>query len=928
MRMRAVPGAWLRATLVAAALALCPPALHAQPSTPPGTAPAAAPAPTEDDLSIRAFLHRLEDAVKSGDAQAFAALEGPLGNESDAIAFANAEMRPGATRVVVQERDRQESSLSGIPGGGYAITVDAFIEYGNEARVATWQFYIRPLADTWGIVRQQVVSTVDNLFRLNLNTRTQYDVRDLVLSAEDLQLTLIEGSVFSINTDNGISGLVLLGRGEMRFAPAPDTEKGQVRIFAGADTLSTPFDAAYVRLGSVSSHFDVGRLVARAAVDPRELKRAQQIFREESPKSFAVDLADLTRDAWTLLPGEDDFLAEIRTRRFATLTYARSAAEPEDVSLFERRRKRNISLYASKAKLEERGRFYNEDDLSSFDVLDYDIDVTSLPDRAWIEGRARMRIRVRSASLGQLTLKLADSLVVRSIVSDTFGRLFNLRVTNQNTVLVNLPTLMMQDTETVLTITYSGRLEPQAADRETLALQQEPGGGQGGFGGGFDFTPSDITAPRTEPQFLYSNRSYWYPQATVTDYATATIRLTIPAQFGCVATGEPVGDSQPATGPFGELRKVSVFRATRPARYLSFIVSRFARADRATVTFRLPAGEGGVVVSSADALPGLELLVEANPRQTGRGKDLLPRASDIVRFYQGLVGDSPYPTLTLAVVDSLTPGGHSPPYFAQLNQPLPNSPLVWRNAPAAFEGYPEFFMAHEIAHQWWGHGVGWQNYHEQWLSEGFSQYFAALYAQRYRGEEVFQGILRRMRRWSIDQSDQGPLHLGYRIGHIRNDGRAFRAIIYNKGAMVLHMLRQMLGDEVFFRGLRRFYTSSRFRKVGSEDFRVAMEMEWGRSLQRFFEGWVYGAGLPRVVFSWRVDPNAPGTAVLRFEQTGPIYDLPATVTLDYADGRSEDVIVPVVDGVVEATVPTKGTLRSASISRRDVSLASFAAPDR
>ena len=60
---------------------------------------------------------------------------------------------------------------------------------------------------------------------------------------------------------------------------------------------------------------------------------------------------------------------------------------------------------------------------------------------------------------------------------------------------------------------------------------------------------------------------------------------------------------------------------------------------------------------------------------------------------------------TIALVENLTPGGHSPPYFAQLNQPLPNSPLVWRNDPAAFENYPEFFMAHEIAHQWWGHQV-------------------------------------------------------------------------------------------------------------------------------------------------------------------------------------------------------------------------------
>ncbi len=213
-------------------------------------------------------------------------------------------------------------------------------------------------------------------------------------------------------------------------------------------------------------------------VDPRDLKRAQQIFREESPKSFAVDLADLTRDAWTLLPGPDDFLAEVRTRRFNTLTYARSATEPEDISVFERRRHRNVAIYASKEKLATRGRFYNEDDLAAYDVLDYDIDVTALPNRQWIDGRARMRLKSRMPGLAQLTIKLADSLVVRSVVSDKFGRLFNLRVTNQNTILINLPSLLRRDAELTLTFTYAGRLEPQSPDRETLAMgQDDPGPG-------------------------------------------------------------------------------------------------------------------------------------------------------------------------------------------------------------------------------------------------------------------------------------------------------------------------------------------------------------------------------------------------------------------------------------------------------------------
>ena len=69
------------------------------------------------------------------------------------------------------------------------------------------------------------------------------------------------------------------------------------------------------------------------------------------------------------------------------------------------------------------------------------------------------------------------------------------------------------------------------------------------------------------------------------------------------------------------------------------------------------------------------------------------------------------------------------------------------------------------------------------------------------------------------------------LGHIKGEGRVFRAIVYNKGAMVLHMLRRLVGDEAFFNGLREFYTTWRYKKAGTEDFRVAMEHASGRPLE-------------------------------------------------------------------------------------------------
>src|SRR5205085_3627459 len=210
-----------------------------------------------------------------------------------------------------------------------------------------------------------------------------------------------------------------------------------------------------------------------------------------------------------------------------------------------------------------------------------------------------------------------------------------------------------------------------------------------------------------------------------------------------------------------------------PLRYLAFVVSRF-QAPRP------------VPLKLQDEAEPMTLLVEANPRQSSRMRQYVEKAGDILKFYGSLLSDAPYDSFTLALTENDLPGGHSPAYFAMLNQPLPTTPFTWTNVPVSFQNYPSFFVAHEIAHQWWGQAVGWKNYHEQWLSEGFAQYFAALYAERERGPEQFVSVLRQMRRWAIEMSPQGPVYLGYRLGHLRSEGRVFRALVYNKGAMALH----------------------------------------------------------------------------------------------------------------------------------------------
>jgi hypothetical protein len=879
--------------------------------------------PLPIDGIVRLLL-KVEQLMQAGNPDAYMDLLSVVATRGLAQEAARTLISPGITRAVIRERDR--SPLEGtLPGDGYRLMVEVFIERGAQARIATWRLDIRRVPtdasqDEWRIAGQEQLTTLEALSRLTLNPSKQYRARNLVVRDGDLEIRLDDGFVFVAEIPSGPTAAVLVPvqGGTMHFRPAPEVEREQVRIYAGTDTIDARYDAVFMRLNA--SDFPV-RFPAAALTpgtpEPEVFQRADEIFRADVGKSYGLELADLSRETWSIEPLPGELLAEIHTRRFQTLTYARSANEPEDVSLFDRRRRRNISVYASPQHVAAGSRNFDQEERSAYEVTNYQLDVAFDPERVWLDGRALLRLRITADAVNHLTIRLAETLTTRSVYSSEFGRLLALRVRGQNNIVVNLPGFVTRGTELNLTVTYSGRLEPAVPDRETAAPQ---------FPAETQVLTEASTIP-AEPSLLYSTRAYWYPQAVSGAYGAATMHLTVPEPYQVLASGE-LAPGSPVVVPAQERHRTGrlyTFETRQPVRYLACLISRFSHVDTRTVS--LVEALGSLAAASGTALPAdpvaagsfnseIDLVVEANPRQINRGRALSPVLADMMAYYASVVGDSPYSTLTLALIENNLPGGHSPAYLAILNQPLPTANVNWSSDPAAFPAFPEYFLAHETAHQWWGQAVGWRNYHDQWISEGFAQYFAALYARKSRGDGLFFQMLRRMAQWARDQGDAGPVSLGYRLGHIQGNSRIFRAIVYNKSASVLHMLRRIVGDDAFFRGVRRLYFGSRFRKAGSDDVRAAFEREGGRPLEAFFDSWIEGSGTPQVAVSWAParDVAAPAV-VVRVEQRGKLYEFPVTVTLRYASGTQQDTQIVVRERVGEFTIPLSGSLKNVTLNR-------------
>ncbi len=174
------------------------------------------------------------------------------------------------------------------------------------------------------------------------------------------------------------------------------------------------------------------------------------------------------------------------------------------------------------------------------------------------------------------------------------------------------------------------------------------------------------------------------------------------------------------------------------------------------------------------------------------------------------------------------------------------------------DGLDEVFRAHEVAHQWWGIGVDFTSYHDQWLSEGFATFSGLWYLQTVRkNNDKYFRLLDRWRDQIMEnREERAPIWLGYRTSSSR-DTTGYDVLVYKKGAWVLHMLRIMMLDlktmneDRFTETMRDFYRRYQGKRASTEDFRQVAEQHLRADLSWFFDQWVYGTEVPSYRVTYR-----------------------------------------------------------------------------
>jgi aminopeptidase N len=195
-------------------------------------------------------------------------------------------------------------------------------------------------------------------------------------------------------------------------------------------------------------------------------------------------------------------------------------------------------------------------------------------------------------------------------------------------------------------------------------------------------------------------------------------------------------------------------------------------------------------------------------------------------------------------------------------------------------------VVHETAHQWFGDAVTENDWNDVWLSEGFATYFTLLYTEHAKGRDAFLEGLRRSRdavlRFEQSLPNTPVVHPNFNES---DESGPNNRLVYEKGAWTLHMLRDQIGTEAFWRGIREYYAAHVNGIASTADLRHAMEHASGQELAWFFNQWLTRSGVPAIEGRWRYDAAAKRIVVtIRQTQPGEPYRLRVGVGVVQTEG--------------------------------------------
>jgi tetratricopeptide (TPR) repeat protein len=508
-------------------------------------------------------------------------------------------------------------------------------------------------------------------------------------------------------------------------------------------------------------------------------------------------------------------------------------------------------------------------------VDDYQISIELTPHTHKLSAHTTVKFTALE-DLNIATFNLHNDLRVTKVTDAAGKPLTAERVTQDSSVRVPLAATLPKDSSTTLTFDYEGILD----------------------------APDDSPVQGLKLAYVGDDTSYllyagdWFP---VNNYGinrfTATVNVTVPSHMMVIGSGkETVGSSPPP-------KKGAAAASPLTTKTYTFVWDK-------------PSFPGTIVAGSFQEFKsdeaGLDLHVFFKPNHQNMGAQYAETAVKEFTYFVTLYG--PAPSTTLRVVelpDDTVPSAWAPELAAIASR-------------AVTEKVNYRLLANTIAHQWWGVSVSPASHDDWWLSDGFARYSEARYVEQAAGEMGLEETVKDMSVGALAY-DTVPLSSAGKLDLFSPE---FQSLVTDKGAMILHMLRWVEGDQKYDETMRTFASQYAGKSASLDDFKAIAEKNYGDQLTWFFSQWLDSTGAPEFKLKYTVyrlgnvptkgktnlkEDKAPGFRVVgQITQDLDLFRMPVDLKID-TDGKTEEKRLDVVGTDSAFTVETFGKPRRISI---------------
>jgi hypothetical protein len=705
-------------------------------------------------------------------------------------------------------------------------------------------------------------------------------VNNLVLKKDRAIFTLKSGEVYFTTPVKGRTvGAVFIGDGEMSLTPPNEIEKKSVAMFIDAPEVKEQFSQLVMMFTDKTFDEIKNSPSAKMGAGGAAAARAKDVFREKEillRKTFRFNLSSrILADFYT--PERAGFFTSfIDGKNYGKLVYTLDPlglpeVYPEQAALLNYSETNGGIWTAFHLQEEyEKGTANSWTDRRIYDITKHEMDVAIQGTRVLVKDV--LTLQMRAAGVRVLPFELFATMRVKSVRTEDNSDIDYIQEDKNEDAdfAAILPRAMEPGKPFKITVEYDGL--------DALQLS-----GKGNY----------ILNPAA--------RSTWYPNNLSSDFgdrAAFDITFRYPKRFVLIGIGNHIGtDATEGDAKIAKWSTEGVEMAVAGFNYGDFklteINDEVAGYNLEVFTNKeLPdemkeiqmAGEAGLPGGSEGSGSGGTL---GSINTGGGAKMVLSETQNATRIYNNFFGRLAYKRIAITQQPALNFGQAWPtlvflPYGAFMSS-THRAELF--GARGGSDSFWSEVTPHEVAHQWWGHMVGWSSYHDQWMSEGFAQFSSSLYIQYVQKDiKKFNDFWEGQRKQIVEASPAtrnrkpytiGPVTQGYRLNTAKT-GAVAQFLIYPKGGYILHMIRMMMfdhkgntGDEKFRAMMTDFIKTHYNQDVSTEDLKKTVEkhitpemnvtrdgkMDW------FFNQWVYGTEIPEFKVSYQISTNNSGKPV-------------------------------------------------------------------